>query len=194
MRRLAAALALALLASACRQEGLTILPESELPVDVYGSPRPTPTETSEVLPKEGKVYLVQRDRLQPKSRPLQAGSGVAGSLPEALLLALIQPPQGRKLTTAIPADTRLNEVQIQGTIVTVDLSSEFETAAPQGSQALRIAQVVYTLTQEGTGILGVNFAIDGILRNVIGGERLTQLDHPATRFDYRQFAPPGEQP
>jgi sporulation and spore germination protein len=194
VRRLAAAVAVALLAAACRQEGLTILRESELPVDVYGSPRPTPTETSDVLPKEGKVYLVKHERLQARSRPLQAGSGVAGSLPEALLLALIQPPQGRKLTTAIPADTRLNEVQIQGTIVTVDLSAEFETAAPQGSQALRIAQVVYTLTQDGTGILGVRFAIDGILRNVIGGERLTQLDHPATRFDYRQFAPPGEQP
>lgn len=187
--RLSRAVVLVLLMAACRQEGLTLLRESELPEDVYGPPRPTPVETPEELPDQGRVYLVKHNRLQPASRPLQAG--VAGSLPEALLLALIQPPAGKKLTTTIPANTRLNGVQIEGTIVTVDLSSEFETAAPRGSQALRIAQVVYTLTQDATGILGVRFAIDGIPRKAIGGERLTQLDHPATRFDYRQFAPPG---
>jgi sporulation and spore germination protein len=190
VRRACAAVILLALMGGCRQGGLTLLPQSELPGDVYGSPHPTPVETPEELPEKGRIYLVKHNRLHPKSSPLQAG--IASSLPEALLLALIQPPAGGKLTTAIPAQTRLRGVHIEGQIVTVDLSSEFETAAPQGSQALRIAQVVYTLTQDGTGILGVLFAIDGIPRQVIGGERLTQLDHPATRFDYRQFAPPGE--
>jgi spore germination protein GerM len=193
VRRFALATTVLLLAGACRSEGLTLLSEPELPQDVYGSPRPTPVETPEEIPLESTVYLVRGDRLQPrlqpKVRPLQP---TADSLPEALMLALIQPPAGRRVTTAIPPDTRLNGVPVLGQVATVDLSSEFERPAPGPSQALRIAQVVYTLTQEGTGVIAVQFAIDGIPRLVIGGVRLTVLPRPVTRADYRQFAPPEE--
>jgi spore germination protein GerM len=189
VRRFALATTFLLLAGACRSEGLTLLSEPDLPQDVYGSPRPTPVETPEEIPRESTVYLVRDDRLQPRVRPLQP---TADSLAEALMLALIPPPAGRRVTTAIPPDTRLNGVPVLGRVATVDLSSEFERPAPGPSQALRIAQVVYTLTQEGTGVIAVQFAIDGIPRLVIGGVRLTVLPRPVTRADYRQFAPPEE--
>lgn len=184
MRRLPVALVALLLAGACRSEGLTLLSEGDLPADVYESPRPTPVETPEELPEQGTVYLVRGERLQPALRSLQ---GVADSLPEALMLALIPPPAARRVTTAIPADTRLNEVRVEGQVATVDLSSEFEGAGPRPLQALRIAQVVYTLTQEGTDITAVRLAIDGI------PQQLTVPDRPVTRTDYGQFAPPEEE-
>lgn len=183
MRLSALAAVALLLLGACRSEGLTLLPETELPRDVYGSPGPTPVETSE-LPEEGIVHLVRGERLQPRTRTLQP---ISDSLAEALILALIPPPrEGGKVTTAIPANTRLNEVRVEGRVATVDLSSEFEGAAPQEVQALRIAQVVYTLTQEGTGITAVKIAIDGI------PQQLAVTDRPVTRADYLRFAPPDE--
>ena len=183
MRRVPVALVALLLGGACRSEGLTLLSEGDLPQDVYGSPRPTPVETPEELPEEGTVYLVRDERLQPAVRSLQPP---ADSLPEALILALLPPPASRRVTTAIPADTRLNEVRVEGQVATVDLSSEFEGAGPRPLQALRIAQVVYTLTREGTDITAVRLAIDGI------PQQLTVPDRPVTRTDYAEFAPPGE--
>jgi hypothetical protein len=172
-------MAAAVLAGACRSEGLTLLSDSELPEDVYGSPAPTPAETPEI-PEEGTVYLVRGQRLQPKPRTLQP---TTDSLAEALILALIPPPTGGRVTTAIPPNTRLNEVRIDGVVATVDLSSEFEQAAPAELQRLRIAQVVYTLTQDGTGVSSVRISIDGI------PQQLNPFDLPVTRADYRGVAP-----
>jgi hypothetical protein len=192
MRRITAVLVVTLFAAgACRAEGVTVLPPSELPPEVYGSPRPTPTETPEELPAEGRIYLVQENplRLRPVVRPLQ--TEIVRSLPEALMLELIQSRTGGRITTAIPRDTVLRGVRVDGRVATVDLSSEFERPAPEPLQNLRIAQVVYTLTQEQLDIIAVRFAIDGIPRSVIGNVPLTEQERPVTRVDYRQFAPPG---
>jgi hypothetical protein len=191
MKRAGVLLVVCIIAGACRSEGVTVLPESELPADVYGSPRPTPVETPEELPEEGRIYLVQEDplRLRPVNRPLQ--TEIVASLPEALLLELIQSRTGGRITTAIPRGTRLRGVRVEGTVATVDLSSEFERPAPEPIQNVRIAQVVYTLTQEPTDILAVRFAIEGIPRSVIGDVPLTEQERPVTRTDYRHFAPPG---
>jgi hypothetical protein len=181
--RLAAIVVLTVvLAGGCRNEGLTLISESDLPEDVYGSPAPTPAETPDI-PDQGTVYLVRDQRLHPKTRTLQP---TADSVAEALILALIPPPTGRQVTTAIPATTQLNEVRVDGVVATVDLSSEFEAAAPREQQRLRIAQVVYTLTQEGTGINAVRISIDGV------PQQLNELDVPADREDYPGVAPPNE--
>ena len=185
--RLAGILALmAVLAGGCRSEGLTVLSESDLPEDVYGSPAPTPAQTPEI-PLQGAVYLVRGDRLWAHQGSLQ--SGVADSLAEALVLALITaspPDKPGRVTNEIPPNTRLNEVRIDGVVATVDLSSEFEGAAPTEIQRLRIAQVVYTLTQEDTGIRAVRISIDGVR------QPLNDLDVPASRSDYQGIAPPNE--
>ena len=202
MTRLLALLAsLVLVLPACRDEQLTILSRSELPRDVYGSPHPV--VSSQPLPRNGVIYLVRRGRLYPVEVRLQP---VSGSLPEVLLFALFQGsqvvggpaageiPQGTRLNAVeseIPQGTRLNTVEVDGVIATVDVSGDFEEAAPQESQALRIAQVVYTLTQEepGPGLEGVAFEIDGIPQQAIGGVELGALPRPVNRIDYSQFAP-----
>jgi hypothetical protein len=174
----------ALLAAGCRSEGLTLLSEADLPEDVYGSPLPTPAQTPEELPVEGTIYLIRDDHLVGQRRQLQ--SGVVDSLPEALLLTLIQARTGSEITTAIPPNTVVRGVEIDGPVAIVDLSSEFEAAAPGGVLTLRIAQVVYTLTQEGTDINAVRISIDGVPQ---------QLNPPGlsvTRGDYEGVAPPNE--
>lgn len=190
MKRVAVGVAALVLAASCASEGLTLLPDSELPQDVYGSPRPTPAETPEQLPRTGLVYLVREDRLHPVRSRLP---GTARSLPEALLLALLGARPEDGATTAIPPETVPNAVEVEGNIVTVDLSEEFERPAPIREQALRIAQVVFTLTGPDSGILAVQFRIDGVSRRVIGDVNLSVQDRPVSRGDYGQFRPPEDQ-
>jgi hypothetical protein len=185
VRRLAALVSMLVVAGACRSPSVTLIPEAELPDDVYGSPAPTPVPEEE-LPRRGIVYMVRGERLVAVPRTLQ---GVAGSLPEALMLALLQGPR-EKNTTAIPPDTRLNDLEVRNTIGYVDLSGEFERPGTRRDLALRIAQVVYTLTEDPSPVAAVRFLIDGVETNVIGEETLASVARPVNRGDYPQFAPP----
>jgi hypothetical protein len=180
MRRASVMIAAMLLVGACRPEGVTVLSESDLPPEVYGTPRPTPSPSPQEIPAEGTVFLVKGGRLHPQIETLQP----LETSQEALLIALLAArPQGRGVISEIPRRTRLNEVEVEGTVATVDLSSEFEQGTGQ-SLALRLAQVVYTLTQQ-PGIVGVRFEIDG------APEPVFDPDHPASRGDFREFAPQG---
>jgi hypothetical protein len=180
MRLAALVAAAALLAAACRPEGVTVVPESELPGDVYGSLPPTP-DVVEEIPTQGRVYLVRDGRLRARTETLQP---TASSVQEALMLALLgsAPESGRALSSEIPGDTRLRGIEVDGTVATVDFSSEFGRGTGQ-SLALRLAQVVYTLTEEPTNVIGVRLAIDGF------PEPVAEPDRPANRGDFREFAP-----
>jgi hypothetical protein len=175
----------ALLLAACRGDSVTILSERDLPEDVYGSPLRTPTRSVD-LPEEGTVYLIREGRLVERRLPLQ---GEIESLPGALLVALFTAPvEGKRVHSAIPPGTTLNAVTVDGPVATVDVTSTFEAQPSERSLALRVAQVVYTLTQEGLGIVSVQFVIDGEQTSVTGA--LGQpLFRPVFRNDYRQFQP-----
>jgi Sporulation and spore germination len=165
---------------ACRPEGVTVVPESELPGDVYGSPPPTPA-VEEEIPPEGRVYLVRGEHLRAMTRTLQP----ANSVQEALMVALLSsaPAPGRELSSEIPEGTRLRGIEVDGTVATVDFSSEFARGTGQ-SLALRLAQVVYTLTED-SNIIGVRLEIDGF------PDPVADPDRPANRADFREFAPQG---
>jgi spore germination protein GerM len=184
MRRV---LPLLLLLAACGRPGVTLLPEQDLPEDIYGSPVPSPTTTVD-LPEKGVVYLVREGRLV-RQRLTLPGEGVAESLPAALLLALFTgPPDDRRVHSAIPPGTLLNEVSVEGSLATVDVSGAFEQGAPEDVQALRVAQVVYTLTEPQTGISQVEIYINGEPKLVPGGGGQS-LGRPLNRSDYTRFAP-----
>lgn len=189
MRRVLTLVMLILMASGCRGEGVTVLSGPDLPSDVYGSPRPLPSVTAQEFPDEGTLFLVRRGRLHPVER--QTLQPAVGSFPEALMVALIESsPSDRNTDTAIPPDTAVYGVEVDGQTATVDLSADFDLGGTLRSQGLRVAQVVYTLTQQGTGIRSVSFTIEGFPRLVRGGERLELLNRPVvTPADYRQFAP-----
>ncbi len=176
-------LVLGLLGVACQGEGLTVIPASELPGDVYSPPAPGLDE----LPPRGTVYLVREEQLLPVSRRLPR---IASSLTEASVLALLRgadTPEGA--TTAIPVPTRLIGVRLNDRVATVDLSREFEQGGTGQSLALRVAQVVYTVTEDPT-VVGVLFSIEGTPTPVVArGNRV--VSRPVSRRDYEPFAPPG---
>ena len=186
MRRLVlAAAVLPILASACRGPDVTILRGPELPSDIYGDPGPTPTAD---LPDTGDVWLVKEGRLREvEDRPLQ---GVATSQAEALMLALLQGPAGvRGLTTEIPRATRLNSLEVDEGVATVDLSENFELG-PSRDVKMRLAQVVYTLTED-RRVRAVEFAFDGVPEESIPVPGLgLPVDRPVNRSDYESLTRP----
>lgn len=190
MRGIAAlVVAVALGLPACGRPDVTILPEAELPPDVYGSPAPTPTPAvTPQVPEAGRVYMVRKGKLRAVERPLPGGA-VATSLPAALLLALFQAPPGDRLDTAIPPNTRLISVTVEGSTARVDLSSEFEHGATGEELQLRVAQVVFTATED-QRVSSVAISIDGEPRTV-PSPRGVLLARPVSRDDYAAFGPPG---
>lgn len=176
--RLAALLALTL--AACGGPAVSVLPESELPGDVYGSPQP---ESLTDLPDNTVVYLVHEGRLVAAARQLPPE---APSLPVAAMDALLQGRSG-VWRTAIPEGTRVLSVDLEGVVATVNLSDEFEHSAPGGRLALRVAQVVYTLT-ETPQVGAVRFEIEGSPTAVPIARGRVVL-RPVTRADYQRFAP-----
>jgi germination protein M len=91
------------------------------------------------------------------------------------------------LVTAVPTGSVVRGITITDGIATVDLSAEFQSGGGSLSMRLRLAQVVFTLTQFPT-VTGVVFEIDGVAVDVFGGEGIV-LDHPLTRADFEDFTP-----
>lgn len=100
---------------------------------------------------------------------------------------LLRGPAEQGVETAIPAGTRLLGLNIEDGIATVDLTAEFEEGGGSLSMTMRLAQVVFTLTQFPT-VDGVRFQLDGREVDVFSGEGIV-LDHPVTRSDYEELVP-----
>ncbi|MEX2103032.1 MAG: Gmad2 immunoglobulin-like domain-containing protein [Gaiellaceae bacterium] len=109
----------------------------------------------------------------------------------AALEALFDGPNDEEITgdvgTAVPEGTQLLGLDINGGVATVNLTSEFESGGGSLSMTMRLAQVVYTLTQFQT-VKGVRFELDGRSVDVFSGEGIV-LDHPVGRKDYEQLLP-----
>ena len=109
----------------------------------------------------------------------------------AALEALLEGPdsfeQDYGLFTAVPDGTQLLDLKIADGIARVDLTSEFESGGGSASMQMRLAQVVYTITQFPT-VKGVLFSLDGEPIDILGGEGII-IDHPLTRRDYADLLP-----
>lgn len=182
--RAARIVTVALLVAACRGSEVTVIPAGDLPADVFASPPPTPSPPTEAqLPAVGTVYLVEEGRLVRTTRSLSQAS----TLSEALMTALLEPPAEGARRSAIPAATRLIEVEVTGGVATINLSQEFEQGGAGRSLALRVAQVVYTLTED-QRVQAVLFTIEGSPIPVVGASE-NLIGRPVTRDDYAEFLP-----
>ncbi len=187
MKRLVTVLvAVAAMLPGCRERAVTLVPETQLPEDVYRSPIPTPTKTpgDEFVRRDRRVFMVRDGRLVAIERRLPRSP----TLTEALLEGLLQGPRGSKADTEIPAGTRILDVGVAGGVATVDLSREFEAGAPGRSLALRAAQVVFTLTED-PKIRQVLFRVEGEATGVLGGDQRVHRGL-VTKKEYARFAPP----
>lgn len=90
--------------------------------------------------------------------------------------------------TAIPAGSQLLGLVVEGGVATVDLSEEFESGSGSLSVRLRLAQLVYTLTEFPT-VQGVVIEIEGQPVTTFSSEGLV-IDNPLTRADFQDLVAP----
>ena len=92
-----------------------------------------------------------------------------------------------KISSAIPAGTKLLGLTIANGVATVDLSGEFAAGGGSASSQFRLAQVVYTLTQF-PSVDSVLFKVDGATVTVFGSEGIV-LDGPVGRSRFYDQLP-----
>jgi germination protein M len=183
-----ATLALALVLSACADRGVGSLGR---PSDEETSPptasTPSPGKTKEsrftyevwFAGNEGFLFVMKRTAKQDPA--------VGRIALESLLAGPSEVERAAGVFTAIPDGTELLGLDIEDGIATVDLSSQYEQGSGSYAEFLRLAQVVYTITQFET-VQGVNFRLDGEPVEMFGGHGII-MDRPKTRRDYQDFLP-----
>ena len=140
---------------------------------------------SEEATRRYQVWLTEGDSLALTWVDGRATEAVAT---EAVGLLLGTGGGSSRLDTAIPPGTRLLGIDLDAGVATVDLSSEFELGGGSRSMFLRLAQVVYTVTQF-ENVDGVRFHLDGEPVEVFSSEGIV-LDGPVGRRDYEDLLPP----
>jgi germination protein M len=169
---------------------------SPTPVSPSGSPESTPKATPQTTSSTGETMVIRAyfvlegnvgvEGLVPTLREVPETTAVARAAMEALLRGEILADYDR-LSTAIPAGTRLLGLSIRDGIATVDLSRDFESGGGSASSFYRLGQVVYTLTQFST-VNAVLFQVEGRTVTTFGSEGIV-LEGPQTRADYVDILP-----
>jgi hypothetical protein len=163
---------------------------------------PAPTDTGETpTTTEQRTVTVQAWFARPEQegqsagdpklfvvhRAIPATEGIGAAAVTELLAGPESIESAADVSTAVPDGTRLLGLNIANGLATVDLSSEFESGGGSLSMQMRLAQVVYTLTQFPT-VKRVQFQLDGEPVRVFSGEGIV-LDKPVTRGDYEELLP-----
>ncbi len=112
---------------------------------------------------------------------------VAANAIRALISGPTAAEADSSLSSAIPPDTLLLGLTIDGGRATIDLSREFESGGGSFGVLSRLAQVVYTLTQFDT-VDDVLFHLDGEPVEIFSGEGVI-LDDPVDGSDYATILP-----
>ncbi len=178
--RVAVALAaLGLLAGGCGSDSngepgaattpMTTAPENPPGTTGEGSETESGTGTEAAGQEAYEVWIVDRGFLRLAWRPGPATDAVAAAALDLLL--------AEAASTAIPAGTEALGVDLDGNAATVDLNGELGL----DGRRLRVAQVVYTLTQF-QSIRSVEVLVDG--------KPLADLPGPHTRADFEEDVAP----
>ena len=134
-----------------------------------------------------EVWFTRGESLFMVKRTQEATPRIGTAAMESLLAGPNTQEQAAAVGSQIPAGTQLLGLNVDDGVATVDLTSEFESGGGSASMNMRIAQVVYTLTQFPT-VKGVLFQLDGQRVDVLGGEGVI-VDQPVTRKNYRSLVP-----
>jgi germination protein M len=188
MRRMTAMLMLlAMAAAGCGSSGAV---DQGAITDVVSSPpgsAPATTTDPDVHQISYQVWLTRGETLWPTMRSGEATPAVGRAAIGSLLAGPSADEHTHGIGSAVPAGTRLLGLTIRDGTATVDLSSEYESGGGSLSMTMRLAQLVYTLTQFST-VKRVVFHLDGQPVTVFSGEGIA-LDRPQTRADYEQVLP-----
>lgn len=145
----------------------------------------TPAETPK--PRTVRVYFARGEKLGVALRTIPATKAVATAAVQQLLLGTTSVEQGYGLSTEVPVGTDLLGLSIENGTATVDLSGDFESGGGTLSVDMRLAQLVYTLTQFGT-VDRVVLYMDGEKVDLFSGEGL-MIEDPMVRADFESVLP-----
>ncbi|MGD9997029.1 MAG: Gmad2 immunoglobulin-like domain-containing protein [Ilumatobacteraceae bacterium] len=146
-----------------------------------------PGTTQPVETIELSVYFVRDERVALAHRTVPHTVATTAAALEQLLGGPTPEEATLGMSTAVPAETSLVRASISNRIAAVDLGSDFGSGGGSLSMRLRLAQVVYTVTQFPT-VDAVVFELDGQPVTVFGSEGLV-LDQPLTRADFEDETP-----
>jgi hypothetical protein len=123
---------------------------------------------------DNSIHYVQQER---SLRAFDAQEAIRRALEE-----LIAGPKDPRLTTAIPPQTRVLDVRVEGDDIFLNFSPEFTQGGGSTAMMGRIAQVLYTVTSQNPNAR-VWISVEGQALEVLGGEGLI-LDQPLTRASF----------
>ena len=133
------------------------------------------------------VYFARGEKIGVATRLIPATKAVASAAIRELLSGPTPEETRYGLGSTIPTGTDLRGLTVHGGTATVDLSDEYDSGGGVLSMTMRLAQVVYTLTQFPT-VERVLFRIEGVPVTTLGGEGIL-IGTPQTRGDYEQVTP-----
>jgi germination protein M len=152
-----------------------------------GEETPEPNPTSPTGTVTYQVWFYKGEVLTPAARTQESTPRVGTAALESLIAGPTEEEASRGLGTAIPAGTELLGLTVEDGVATADLTSAYESGGGSLSVRMRLAQVVFTLTQFPT-VSGVAFELDGRPVSVFSGEGLI-LDEPLRRSDFEDLMP-----
>lgn len=149
-------------------------------------PKATPDNgkpTEVVAETQVQVYWLnnQGDQLVAISRVVKQKSRL-DSLRTGLEALITEPAPDPNLFSAIPKNTRILDLSIDGKEIRVNLSQEFAEGGGSSSIQGRLVQVLYTLTSLDPNA-GVYLSIEGKPLEYLGGEGI-EVKQPMYRKDY----------
>ncbi len=165
-------------------------PSEESTTTTTSTTAPTGSTTSTTTAEETmvvNVYYSRDEMICAAARVIPKTQQVGAAAMEALLKGPTVVEEEAGMVTNIPAGTTFLGLTIDDGVASVDLSKEYASGGGTLSMMMRLAEVVFTLTQFPT-IDGVDFELDGEPIDVLGGEGLI-LDHPMSRADYEDLSP-----
>ena len=155
------------------------------PVDTAAGTATSATTALDV-PVQVRVYFARDEKVAAAGRTVSAPAVARGAV-EALLDGPDSFEASIGMTSQIPRGTDLLGLRIDVGVATVDLSGEFASGGGSLSMSLRVAQVVFTLTQFDT-VDTVSILLDGAVPTEgIGGEGIPAAD--LDRHDVTDLTP-----
>jgi germination protein M len=150
----------------------------------------TTTTTSTTVAKDTmtiRAYFSRDEKMCAASRVIPETQQVGAAAMKALLEGPTRVEKQGGMVSTIPEGTTFLGLEVEDGIATVDLSKEYSSGGGSLSMMMRLAEVVFTLTQFPT-VDGVSFKLDGEPIDVLGGEGII-IDHPMSRADYEDMSP-----
>jgi spore germination protein GerM len=150
--------------------------------------RPPSQESSGASTVALQVWFQKGDSLFPVTRVQESTSAVGAAALRALLRGPSEQESALNIVSSVPEGTELLGLDISDGLATVDLTGDFESGGGSSAMLMRLAQVVYTITQFPT-VEEVELRLDGEAVDVFSGEGIV-VDEPQNRKDYKELLAP----